>query len=71
MLYNGIMYKYSKAQIKANTKYENKAIDKITVRLRKDGGYGIRREDVQKAAEAAGTSVNDYVIQAIKEKMGQ
>ena len=61
----------TKAQIRANTKYENKAIDKITFRLRKDGGSGITREDIQKAAEAAGVSVNEYVLQAVKEKMKQ
>jgi predicted HicB family RNase H-like nuclease len=65
------MYKYSKAQIRANTKYESKAIEKITLRLRKDGGYGLKREDVQKAADAAGLSINEYVIQAIKEKMNR
>ena len=63
------MYKYSAAQIRANTKYENKAIDKITFRLRKDGGSGITRDDVQKAAADMGLSVNEFVLQAVKEKM--
>lgn len=69
--YNDAMYKHSDARIKANTRYENKAIDKITFRLRKDGGYGITREDVQKAADACGVSVNEYVLQAVKEKMAK
>lgn len=59
----------SRAHIEANTRYESKAIDKITFRLRKDGGSGVTREDIQKAAAAAGLSVNEYVLQAVKDRM--
>mgnify|MGYP002527690119 CR=1 FL=1 len=59
----------SRAHIQANTRYENKAIDKITFRLRKDGGSGITREDVQQAAAAAGESVNEYVLNAVKDRI--
>jgi len=59
----------SRAHIEANTRYESKAIDKITFRLRKDGGTGLTRDEVQKAAAAAGVSVNEYVLQAVKEKI--
>jgi len=62
-------YKDKANKYKANTKYEHGAIDKITFRLRKDGGSGITREDVQKAATAAGVSVNEYVLQAVTEKI--
>ena len=61
----------SKAHIRANTKYENKAIDKITFRLRKDGRSGITRDQVQQAASSLGMSVNEYVLQAVIEKMGR
>jgi len=63
------MYKDKAKRIKCNTNYEHKAIDKITFRLRKDGGNGITREDVQKSAGAVGLSVNEYVLQAVTEKM--
>lgn len=59
----------SKAHIQATTRYESKAIDKITFRLRKDGGSGITRADIQQAAASAGLSVNEYVLQAVKEKI--
>jgi hypothetical protein len=65
--YNIIMQ--SRAHIQANTRYENKAIDKITFRLRKDGGSGITREDVQRAAAAAGESVNEFVLNAVKDRI--
>lgn len=67
MLYNANMV--SKAQIRATTKYESNNIDKITLRLRRDGGYGITREDIQKASAQAGESVNEFVINAIKERI--
>jgi len=59
----------TRAHIKATTKYESKNIDKITFRLRKDGGSGLTRDEVQTAAAAAGLSVNEYVLQAVKEKI--
>lgn len=61
----------SKAHIKANTRYESKAIDKITFRLRKDGGSGITREEIQKEAQAVGLSVNEFVLQAVLEKINR
>lgn len=66
-MYNANMV--SKAQIRATTKYESNNIDKVTLRLRKDGAYGITRDDIQKEADAVGESVNEYIIKAIKERM--
>lgn len=59
----------TKAHIRATTKYESNNIDKITLRLRKDGAYGITRDELQKEAEIVGESVNEYIIKAIKERM--
>jgi len=61
----------SAAAIRANTKFENKAYDKITVRLRKDrlDDSGLSREMIQKAADAAGMSLNAYILQAVSEKI--
>ena len=58
-----------KSQIAATTRYEHKTYSKITVRLRQDGSQGITRDDVQEAADAVGLSINEYVVQAIKEKI--
>ena len=61
----------SAAAIRANTKFENKAYDKITVRLRKDrlDDSGLSRDMIQKAADAAGMSLNAYILQAVSEKI--
>jgi len=63
----------SKAQIRATTKFESKVYDKITVRLRKDrlDPSGLSRESIQKAADAAGMSLNAYIIQSVLEKMSK
>lgn len=63
----------SAAAIRANTKFENKAYDKITVRLRKDrlDPSGLSRASIQEAAEAEGISLNAYILQAISEKMNK
>jgi predicted HicB family RNase H-like nuclease len=57
----------SRAHIEATTRFEHKTYDKITVRLRKDGE--LTRELVAQAASEAGESVNEYVINAIRERM--
>lgn len=68
--YNDVtMYKDKRKQYQNNTRYEHNAIDKITFRLRKDGGYGVTREDIQKVALSCNMSVNEFVLQAVKEKI--
>lgn len=69
MPYHGDMA--TEAQIRANTRFEHKAYSKITVRLRKDGQNGITRETVQAAADAVGMSVNEYIIEAVREKIAR
>ena len=61
----------SAAAIRANTKFENKAYDKILLRLRKDrpDPSGLSRETIQAAADAAGMSLNGFILQAVAEKM--
>ena len=56
------------AQVRAHTKYERKAYDNIRVRIRKDDPE-LTTEMLQAAADAAGQSINAYVVQAIKERM--
>ena len=57
----------SRAHIQATTRYESKAYDKITLRLRKDGD--LTRETIARAADQAGESVNAYIMQAILDRM--
>ena len=57
----------SRAHIEATTRYEHKAYDKITVRLRKDTEP--TRDTITAAADAAGMSLNAYIIEAVKDKM--
>lgn len=53
----------SPAQIKANIKY-NKSRDSITIRPTKEDGAQIRDD-----AERAGQSIQNYILQACKERM--
>lgn len=57
----------TRAHIQATTRYEHKAYDKITVRLRKDGE--LTRDTVAACASACGESLNEYVIKAIIARM--
>ena len=57
----------TRAHIQATTRFEHKAYDKITVRLRKDGE--ITRADVQAAADQDGKSLNAYIIDCIKQRI--
>ena len=57
----------TKAHIRATTKYENKSYDKICIRIRKDAD--ITRDKLQKAADAAGESLNGYVMEAVRQRM--
>lgn len=45
-------------------RYEAKAYDKILVRVPKG-----RRDEIQAAAEAAGQSVNAYIVEAVDRRM--
>ena len=57
----------TEAQKKAVNKYNKKAYDTILLRTRRDGD--INREAIQEAATAAGMSVNEYIAEAIRDKM--
>lgn len=61
----------TKAHIRATTKFESKAYEKITVRIRKDkmDPSGLSRGIIQEAAEGSGNSVNGFILEAIKEKI--
>jgi len=57
----------STAHKKATQRYEQKAYDKILLRIRKDTEP--TRETITAAAEAAGQSLNAYIMDAIKARL--
>lgn len=57
----------TRAHIQATTRYETKAYDKILLRVRKDSNR--TREDIQIAANAAGESLNEYILKAVDMRM--
>ena len=58
----------TKAHIAATGRYEKKAYDKVLLRIRKDGD--LTRETIAAAADREGLSVNAFILEAIKEKIG-
>lgn len=61
----------SQAHMKATNRFNSKAYETITIRLRKDktDNSGLSREIIQNAADAAGLSLNAFCLAAIKEKI--
>jgi len=55
------------AHKQATQRYETKAYDKVLIRIRKDGDR--TRKDIQKAADAKGESLNQYILNAIDMRM--
>jgi predicted HicB family RNase H-like nuclease len=53
----------------AKNRYNAKTYKTIAFRLRQDGSDGITADIIKQAAEAAGMSVNAWIIQAIKDKL--
>ena len=55
------------AKVRAQTKWEAKAYDKVLLRIRKDGD--LTREDIQQAAADAGQSLNEFILESIRQRM--
>lgn len=53
----------------ARNLYNAKTYDNITFRVRLDGSDGISRDQIKARAAAAGISVNQWIIDAIKDKI--
>lgn len=53
----------------SRARYEAKTYRKYTIRARNDGGDGFTPEQLEEAAEAAGMSVNAWIIEAIRDKL--
>ena len=61
--------RYTEAQNKATQKYIHNSYDQIVLRIRKDGE--MTRADIQKAADRAGMSLNQFILDAVREKIAE
>ena len=53
----------------ARNRYNAETYEPVTFRLRRDGSDGISKSQIQAAAEAAGQSVNAWIVDAIKQSL--
>lgn len=56
------------AQTRASNKWNAKAYDRVNLILKKE--VSPTKEEVQTAADAAGESLNAFIVNAIKQRMG-
>lgn len=59
----------TEAQRRASLKWEQANNDKITIKLRSDGSSGVTKANIKGVAETAGQSVNQWIIEAIWDKL--
>lgn len=57
------------ARTRANNKWNAKAYDRFNLVFKKD--VSPTKEEVQAAADAAGESLNGYIVGAVKQRMEQ
>ena len=60
-------HKTTKAQRRASLKWERENNEKITVKFRR--GKDPSKEQIRHAAEQAGQSVNQWIMEAIRDKL--
>lgn len=53
----------------SRARYEAKAYSKLMLRIRQDGSDGMTKEDITRAAERDGLSVNAWILDAIRDKL--
>jgi predicted HicB family RNase H-like nuclease len=53
----------------SRARYEAKAYSKMMLRIRKDGSDGMIKDDISRAAERDGLSVNAWILEAIRDKL--
>lgn len=51
------------------TAYNKRNYQNISFRLKLDGSDGVTADDIRAAATAAGMSVNQWIIEAIKDRL--
>ncbi len=54
---------------RARNEYNAHTYDNITFRLRRDGSDFVTRDQIKAAAAASGQSVNQWIIDAIRDKL--
>lgn len=52
-------------------KYNRKVYTSLNVRVKSDGSDGFSLDELRACAEAAGESLNAFVLQALRERMEQ
>lgn len=57
----------TKAHAKATQKWEGKALDKVCLRIRKDGD--LTRDMISEIASKQGESLNQFIMTAIQERI--
>ena len=50
-------------------RYSAKTYEKVELRIKKNGDDGLTRETIRSAAAAAGQSVNQWILEAIRDKL--
>lgn len=53
----------------ARNAYNYKTFTAVTFRIRQDGSDGMTKEDITRAAERDGLSVNAWLLDAIRDKL--
>lgn len=51
------------------TRYERKTYDLVSFRIKRDGSDFVTRDQIKAAAAASGQSVNQWIIDAIRDKL--
>ena len=59
----------SEAKVAANNRYSAKTYENISFRAKRDGSDGFTRDAIVEAAKASGKSVNQFILEAIREKL--
>ena len=58
----------NRKKLETNERYLQK-LERIVFRIHKDGSDGFTKDQVEAAAAAAGQSVNEWIIEAIRDKL--
>jgi predicted HicB family RNase H-like nuclease len=53
----------------SRARYEAKTYSKLMLRIRHDGSDGMIKDDISRAAERDGLSVNAWILEAIRDKL--
>lgn len=60
---------FNRKNAESRERYNSATYDKVTIRIRKDGGDGVTLDEIRRAAELDGQSLNAFILDAIKERI--